>query len=198
MSHVSLTPRFEEALVYAVQLHARQTRKQTEVPYITHLLSVIALVLEDGGDEDQAISALLHDAVEDQGGLDTLNEIRSRFGDTVADIVDECTDAYTVPKPPWRERKERYIKNLRHAQADVKRVSIADKLHNARTILVGLRQEGDIVWTRFIGGKSGSLWYYRSLVEVFQETRKDLGNSSLVDEFTRVVAELEHLAMSAE
>ncbi len=104
-----LTSRFEDALIYATRLHAGQKRKATQIPYIAHLLGVTALVLEDGGDEDQAIAALLHDAVEDQGGVKILEEIRKFYGDRVADIVDGCTDAYQIPKPPWRERKEQYI-----------------------------------------------------------------------------------------
>ena len=134
-----LTNRFEEALVYATQLHSHQTRKRTGTPYIAHLLSVTALVLEAGGEEDEAISALLHDAVEDQGGKKTLKEIQRRFGNKVAEIVLSCTDAYIFPKPPWQERKESYIAHLKEASPESKRVSLADKLHNARSILRDLR-----------------------------------------------------------
>ena len=183
----TLTPRFEEALVFATQLHARQLRKGSEVPYIAHLLSVTGLVLEAGGDEDEAIAALLHDAVEDQGGLETLAEIRRRFGDRVAATVDGCSDAYTIPKPPWRQRKEMYISHLQEANPEVRRVSLADKLHNARSILRDLRKDGEATWGKFNGGKEGTLWYYRTLVQVFSEIETNF----MIDELTRVVAQME-------
>lgn len=187
-----LTSRFEEALGFAYRLHATQTRKGTSIPYIAHLLAVTALVISDGGDEDQAIAALLHDAVEDQGGLPTLQQIRSRFGERVARIVDGCTDAYGSPKPPWRERKERYLDHLKSAPPEVLRVSLADKLHNARSILRDLRQNGDDTWNRFHGGKSGTLWYYHTLVQVFQGKFE----SPMVAEFAQVVGEIESLAQN--
>ena len=183
--------RFEEAFSFAMRLHARQRRKGTDIPYISHLLAVTALVLEDGGDEDQAIAALLHDAVEDQGGKRTLEEIRKRFGERVAAIVDALSDAYGSPKPPWRRRKEDYLEHLRSAPADVLRVSLADKLHNARTIVRDLRQVGDGTWQRFKGGKEGSLWYYRTLVRIFEERSA----SPMVGEFARVVSEMERLGL---
>jgi GTP pyrophosphokinase len=185
-----LSSRFEDALVLAARLHARQRRKGSGVPYVSHLLGVASLVLEDGGDEDQAIAALLHDAVEDQGGQPTLEVIRARFGDTVAAIVLGCTDSDTIPKPPWRERKERYIAHLRHAPAEVRRVSAADKLHNARTIVADLRTVGDSIWSRFTADRDGTLWYYRSLVAVFKET----GGGPLADALERVVAEMMRLS----
>ena len=148
-----LTPRFEEALIFAVQLHAHQTRKNSQTPYIAHLMSVAALVLEAGCDEDTAIAALLHDAVEDQGGYKTLEEIRHRFGERVADIVNSCSDAYTIPKPPWRTRKETYLAHLSDATPAAQLVSLADKLHNARSILRDLRTESQQVWEKFKGGK---------------------------------------------
>src|SRR3989304_3553459 len=125
-----LTSRFEKALVYAFNLHKDQTRKSLTVPYFAHLMGVAALVLEAGGDEDTAIAALLHDAVEDHGGLPTLEAIRGLFGDHVGDIVDQCTDAYTYPKPPWRARKEQYISKLRSVSLEARLVSVADKLYN--------------------------------------------------------------------
>jgi GTP pyrophosphokinase len=185
-----LTPRFADAFSYASALHARQTRKGTDIPYLSHLMSVSALVLEDGGNEDEAIAGLLHDAVEDQGGQATLVEIRRLFGDNVARIVDGCTDSAVVPKPPWRERKERYVAHIRHAPADVRRVSSADKLHNARSILADYRAVGDGLWTRFTAGKDDTLWYYRSLVASFRSA----GGGRLVDELDLVVSELERLA----
>ena len=187
MDEIILTERFEEALGYAAHLHALQKRKGTSIPYVAHLLSVTSLVLENGGDEDQAIAALLHDAVEDQGGLPTLREIRRLFGERVARIVDGCTDAYVRPKPPWRKRKEDYLAHLRHAEADVRLVSLADKLHNARSILRDLRRDGPQSLARFNGGRSGTLWYYRSLVTIFQE----LDDSLMVAELAEVVAEIE-------
>ena len=130
-----LSTRFEEALVFAAQLHREQTRKGTTIPYIAHLLGVASIVLEYGGDEDEAIAALLHDAIEDQGGASTREEIRRRFGETVVAIVNGCTDAEVIPKPPWRARKEDYIAHMAHASPSVRLVSAADKLHNARAIL---------------------------------------------------------------
>jgi len=138
-----LTSRFENALVYAAQLHARQVRKRSNVPYIAHLLGVTSLVLEDGGQEDEAIAALLHDAVEDQGGIETLKEIQQKFGLEVADIVIGVTDAISDPKPPWRERKEAYIASIRTASPAVLRVSLADKVYNARATLRDIRREGE-------------------------------------------------------
>src|SRR5262245_22598747 len=164
-----LADRFSDALVWAAALHARQRRKGTGIPYVSHLLSVCALVLEDGGDEDQAIAALLHDAVEDQGGRPVLDEIRARYGDRVAGIVEACTDADTVPKPPWRERKEWYVGHIREATPEARRVSCADKLHNARTILADYRAVRETVWQRFTAGREGTLWYYRALVTAFRE-----------------------------
>ena len=180
-----LTSRFETALVYATQLHSQQVRKGSGVPYISHLLSVSALVLEDGGDEDQAIAALLHDAIEDQGGDKTRQEIKTKFGDRVVDIVNGCTDSEVIPKPPWKERKQKYIAKMRHATPEVRRVSMADKLHNARSILAEYRQQGDEVWTKFKGGKAGTLWYFDSLLDVDKNS-----NSFLKQEFRRVLEEL--------
>jgi (p)ppGpp synthase/HD superfamily hydrolase len=153
-----LTERFDEALVFASRLHASQVRKGTTIPYLSHLLGVASLVLEAGGDEDEAIAGLLHDAVEDQGGQPTLEEIRRRFGDRVAAIVEACTDADTTPKPPWRQRKERYVAHIAGAPADARRVSSADKLCNARAILLDYRILGETLWGRFSGGKDGTLW----------------------------------------
>jgi GTP pyrophosphokinase len=147
-------------------------------------------VLErDGADEDQAIAALLHDAVEDQGGLATLEEIRRRYGERVAVIVVGCTDAYTIPKPPWRQRKEKYIASLRTADQAVRRVSLADKVHNARSTLRDLTREGDAIWARFNGGKEGTLWYYHQLIDAFSE----FGPTYLLDVFKRTVSDIESL-----
>ncbi len=191
---MALSTRFQEALTFAAQLHAGQTRKGTDIPYISHLLGVTSIVLEHGADEDEAIAALLHDAVEDAGGVDTLEKIRVRFGETVAEIVAGCTDAWTDPKPPWRARKEAYIAHLRTASPSELLVSTADKLHNARTILKDYRVLGEGIWKRFNGGKTGTLWYYRSLVQVLQIRYP----STLVDELDRVVCELARIAETAE
>jgi GTP pyrophosphokinase len=185
-----LTPRFEEALRYATRLHAGQTRKGGAVPYIAHLLGVASLVLEHGGDEDEAIAALLHDAIEDQGGDPTRQEIARRFGQRVREIVDGCTDADTIPKPPWRERKEAYLAHLPEASASVRLVSAADKLYNVRSLVSDYRQLGEAVWSRFNGGRAGTLWYYRALVEAFRQA----GPTPLCGEFARAVDELEQLA----
>ena len=171
--HYGLTQRFEEALIYATRLHAGQNRKGNNEPYVSHLLDVTALVLEDGGDEDEAIAALLHDAVEDQGGRETLEEIRTRFGDQVAEIVAGCTDAFVTPKPPWETRKKAYLERLPTEPKSVRRVSLADKLYNARAILASLYAEKERTWQRFRGGKQGTLWYYRSLAGLFLETGED-------------------------
>jgi (p)ppGpp synthase/HD superfamily hydrolase len=184
-----LSDRFTEALIYARELHATQVRKGSGVPYIAHLLGVASIALEYGANEDEAIAALLHDAIEDQGGNTTREEIRRRFGDIVTEIVDGCTDADTIPKPPWRQRKEDYIAHLPTASASVRLVSAADKLYNAATILKDYRILGDSIWSRFKGGKEGSLWYYRALVVAFRQ----LESTPLVDELDRVFSELENL-----
>lgn len=188
---MAFTHRFEDALIYAHQLHAKQKRKGTSVPYVGHLLAVTAIVIENGGNEDEAIGALLHDAIEDQGGAKTREEIRSRFGEKVAAIVDGLTDTDQTPKPPWRARKAAYIAHLSHATPAVLLVSLADKLHNARSILQDYRTCGDAVWKRFTGGQAGTLWYYRALVDAFRARRQF---SALVDELDRTVMELEQLA----
>lgn len=165
---MALTDRFDDALVYASRLHRDQVRKGSGIPYVSHLLGVAAIAIESGADEDQAIAALLHDAVEDQGGSGQLLAIRERFGDRVAEIVDHCTDANTEPKPPWRERKEDYIASLAHKPATSLLVSLADKTHNAGAILADLAEHGESVWDRFTGGREGSLWYYEALAEAFR------------------------------
>jgi (p)ppGpp synthase/HD superfamily hydrolase len=182
-----LTARFERALVYAAQLHRHQLRKVTSIPYVSHLLSVAALVLEDGGNEDEAIAALLHDAVEDRGGRKTLETIREKFGDGVASIVENCSESEIIPKPPWQERKLATIERQRQASPEVRRVVLADKLHNARSILSDLHRYGEEVWSRFQGGKERTLWFYHSLIEA----DKEAGSSFLTDELERVVKALE-------
>jgi (p)ppGpp synthase/HD superfamily hydrolase len=162
-----LGPRFLRAFEFAAEKHKRQTRKASSIPYITHLMGVASLVLEAGGDEDLAIAALLHDVVEDCGGAPMLKEVRRRFGSRVAKVVDGCTDADTIPKPPWRERKEKYIARLQHEDAGTRLVSAADKLNNVRSILSDYREIGESIWSRFSGGREGTLWYYRTLRDEF-------------------------------
>ena len=181
-----LSSRFDDALAFAVDLHREQPRKGTGVPYVSHLLSVAALVLENGGSEDQAIAALLHDAVEDQGGKPRAAEIRERFGDLVAEIVDGCTDTDVSPKPPWRLRKEAYVARVRNEPAHVRLVSAADKLHNARTMVTDLRIHGPALWERFNAGRDETLWYLESLVAAFREA----GTTPIVEELARTVSEL--------
>lgn len=162
-----LTDRFDNALAYASRIHREQRRKGTSIPYVSHLLAVASLTLEHGGDEDQAIAALLHDAAEDQGGEERLADIEARFGPAVAKIVADCTDSWVEPKPLWRERKEAYLAALPHKNPASLLVSLADKTHNARAIVTDLRTHGEIVWDRFRAGRDGTLWYYARLADTF-------------------------------
>jgi len=186
----TLTRRFEQALLFATRQHAGQIRKGTPAPYISHLMGVAGLVLEAGGDEDLAIAALLHDVVEDCGGAPMLKQVRRRFGERVAHVVEGCTDTDQDPKPPWRERKETYIMHLRSANSDVRLVSAADKVHNLRHILTDYREEGDKIWERFSGKREGTLWYYRTLLKEFRRHKAN----RLVNELARLVKELERCA----
>lgn len=186
-----MTSRFEDALVFAAQLHREQCRKGSNVPYVSHLLAVSSLVIEHGGDEDQAIAALLHDAIEDQGGPPTRDRILRRFGERVTRIVEGCTDSQADPKPPWRARKEAFIAGISEKPPSVQLVCAADKLHNARCILSDYRNVGEKVWERFKGGgREGTLWYYRELANALLPS----GPTELVDELERVVGEIERLA----
>lgn len=190
-SDMQLSHRFEEALTWATQLHASQERKGTGIPYVSHVLAVAAIALEHGATENEAIAALLHDAVEDQGGARTLAEIETRFGTEVAGIVSGCSDTDTIPKPPWRERKEAYVAHLTEASKSVRLVSASDKLHNARAILSDLRLIGEALWGRFSGGRDGTLWYYRALAEAFRIH----GPARLASELGLVVREIERLSV---
>ena len=181
-----LSDRYRDALLFAFDLHRQQSRKSSQVPYVAHIIGVSSLVLEYGGDEDEAIAGLLHDAVEDQGGGAMLETIRGRFGARVADVVAGCSDSIDEPKPPWRARKERYLAHLRTASPSTQLVSACDKLYNARTIVADLRRDGDAVWQRFSGGKEGTTWYYRSLAALFAE----VAGLRPADELSRVVGEL--------
>jgi (p)ppGpp synthase/HD superfamily hydrolase len=166
-----LGQRFQKALLFAAQKHAGQARKASTIPYIAHLMGVASLVLEAGGDEDLAIAGLLHDVVEDCGGEKMLEEVRRRFGARVARIVDGCTDAYGIPKPAWRDRKQAYINRLKKEGSDTRLVSAADKLNNIRSILSDYREIGESVWSRFQGGRGGTLWYYRTLLDEFMRDK---------------------------
>lgn len=163
-------PRLCSAFGLAVDLHAEQTRKGGSRPYIGHLLGTASIAMQHGADEDVVIGALLHDAVEDQGGAPTLERIRKAFGDRVARIVDSCSDTDKTPKPPWRKRKEDYIAHLHGARADELLVTASDKLHNLRETLSDLRATGPAFWDMFEGGKEGTLWYYTELITAFRET----------------------------
>ena len=187
---MALTPRFDDALVYASQLHAGQIRKGSGTPYIGHLLAVTAIVIEHGGSEDEAIAALLHDAVEDQGGPATRAEISRRYGEQVTQIVDGCSDTDEVPKPPWRQRKEEHLAHLAMALPSIRLVTAADKLHNARSILADYREQGERVWDHFKGGRDGTLWYYRAMTDALTAA----GPTPLTAELDRTVTELERLA----
>jgi (p)ppGpp synthase/HD superfamily hydrolase len=195
LPRVELGDRFDRALAFAADLHRGQTRKATGIPYVSHLLAVAAIAIEHGASEDEAIAALLHDSIEDQaqafGGAEKLRAaLRESFGDAVLAIVEGCTDADTIPKPPWKERKERYLAHLATAPPSVLLVSAADKLHNARSIVSELRAHGNAVWSRFNGGKEGSLWYYRSVAEIL--LRRMPG--PLAEDLTRSVLEMSALA----
>jgi GTP pyrophosphokinase len=182
-----LTSRFDEAFAYAHAAHAAQMRKGTSAPYIGHLMGVASIVLDDGGSEDEGIAALLHDAAEDAGGRERLADIRARFGDAVAKIVEDCTDAWSSPKPPWAERKMQYIQHARTLTPSSLRVSAADKVHNAYAILRDLRNLGDQVWNRFQATPDDVLAYYQSLVRAYREA----GGTRLVDELDRIVRGIE-------
>jgi len=188
----ALGPRFLRAFLFAAEKHKHQTRKASSIPYIGHLMGVASLVLEAGGDEDLAIAALLHDVVEDCGGAPILKEVRRRFGTRVARVVDGCTDSDTDPKPPWRERKLSYIARLRTEDDDTRLVSAADKLNNARSILSDYRAIGENIWSRFSGGREGTLWYYRALLDEFLRRKPN----RITRDLQLAVNELESLVAS--
>jgi (p)ppGpp synthase/HD superfamily hydrolase len=182
--------RLQRAFRYAAEKHHGQTRKKSAVPYLSHLMAVASLVLEAGGDEDMAMAALLHDVVEDCGGMPRLREIRKQFGPRVARIVEGCTDSFTEPKPEWLKRKKDYLREVKHADAETRLVSASDKLHNVRTILADYRQDGEAIWARFNGKKDGTLWYYRALSNEYQRRNRN----RITQELAIAVAELERAA----
>src|SRR5436189_897101 len=188
---MKLSENFEEALIYATRAHCNQMRKKTGIPYIAHILGVTAIALEYGANETEAIGALLHDTVEDCGGAERLRDIREKFGDDVARIVDGCTDTDQTPKPPSLERKRAYLEHLNDSDSSTRLVSASDKLHNTRAILAELRRSGLGVFERFSGKKDGTLWYYRALVTAF---RQHGDHTDLVGELDRVVSDIEKFA----
>jgi (p)ppGpp synthase/HD superfamily hydrolase len=184
------TARYARALAYAHEAHDGHHRKGTTIPYLSHLLAVSALVMEHGGDEDEAIAGLLHDAVEDRGGAKRLADIRQQFGDRVAGIVDGCTDTDQTPKPPWQERKEEHLGHVID-MTSVQLVFCCDKLHNARSIVADLRVSGAETWHKFKGGRDGTLWYYQTIAREFRGCKVP---APLIDELGRVVAMMVELA----
>ncbi|MEO6236787.1 MAG: HD domain-containing protein [Vicinamibacterales bacterium] len=182
-----LTRRFDEAFAYAHEVHATHLRQGSAVPYLGHLMGVSSIVIDDGGSEDEAIAALLHDAAEDHGGRARLADIATRFGSGVARIVEDCTDSWATPKEPWAERKKLYVEHARTLAAPSLRVSAADKVHNAYAILRDLRNVGDRVWERFNAAADDILSYYQSLIRSFRAA----GGGPLVDELDRIVRAIE-------
>src|SRR6185436_2634951 len=177
----SLSKRFEKAFQYANKVHKGLFRKGTKILYISHLLGVVSIVLQYGGNDDEAIAALLHDAVEDGGGKKRLDEIRTQFGSKVAIIVKECSETMERPKPEWSIRKEQYIAHLAHASKSARLVSAADKLHNVRSLISDYNMIGDKLWKRFNSQKTKQLWFYRSVVDALKKS----GSSPIVGELDR-------------
>jgi (p)ppGpp synthase/HD superfamily hydrolase len=184
---VVYSTRIDDAFAFAHRVHRDQRRKGSGAPFITHVMSVAALVGEHGGDEDQFIAALLHDAVEDGEGLKTLEEIRAAFGERVAQLVEGCTDAFTRPKPPWQKRKEDFIRAVTGAPPELRLIVAADKIHNVRIIARDLREEGACVWDRFQGKREGSLWYYAEIMSVLSQGWEH----PILDDLRRAVQRLE-------
>lgn len=190
-----LTSAFDEAVRHAHDLHRQQRRKGDKVPYVAHLFGVASLALETGATEDEVIAALLHDAVEDQGGSDAAAEIRVRFGDRVAEIVLECSEwSGDGVEPGWRRRKETFIAKIPEISRSALLVASADKLHNARSLLADFRSQGETLWHRFNGGRDGTLWYYRTITDALRAAEAP---NRLVNELERVVQEIERMAESA-
>uniref|UniRef100_B8HMZ5 Metal dependent phosphohydrolase n=1 Tax=Cyanothece sp. (strain PCC 7425 / ATCC 29141) TaxID=395961 RepID=B8HMZ5_CYAP4 len=193
------TMRYNEALEYTAWLHRHQPRKGTETPYISHLVAVSMIAQEYGADEDEAIAALLHDAVEDQGGVDTLNKIREKFGDRVAEIVEGCSDSVAdttqgEEKLPWKDRKQAYIDHIASASPSVRLVSAADKLHNAMCIVRDYDTLGYKLWEKFKGGREGTVWYYRSLVDAIKNKKSPKLLRRLIGRLDGVVSLIEYIA----
>jgi len=180
--------RFDDAIGYALRLHRKQQRKGKNVPYAAHLLGTAGTVLDFGGDEDQAIAALLHDAAEDHGGRNRLEKIRERFGPDVATMVEDCTDTFEEKKPEWKARKQAYIASLPKKAARSLLVSAGDKLNNARAIVADLRVDGPDTLERF-QGKRQTVWYFRKIANTFQK----LKTGPIAAELEAAVREMERL-----
>ena len=185
---MELSDRFTDALAWAATLHRRQQRKVSGTPYVAHLLRVAGIVLDYGADEDEAIAALLHDAIEDQGGETARDEIRRRFGDRVVAIVEGATDTGVQPKPPWRQRKEAHVAHVRDASPSVRLVIAADKLDNVRSLLMEYHRRGESLWDFFHGRRDGTLWYYHAMTEALNA--RDA--TPLTEELQRAMDALDH------
>lgn len=188
---MAYTSKIAEAFAFAQKLHETQQRKGCGAPYLTHLMAVAALVGEYGGTEAQVIAALLHDAVEDQGGPAVLGCIRATFGEEVAGYVSACSDTDVTPKPPWRERKEAFIRRIAGATPEVKLIVAADQLHNTRGLITGLREGGPPFWDQFNGGRDGSLWYRAEMVRALS----DGWTHPMLADLADTVDQLHHMAM---
>lgn len=191
--------RFRDALVWAAELHEDQNRKGGGIPYVAHLLGVASIVLEHGGSEDVAIAALLHDSLEDQAHKISEGEIRARFGEAVERIVEACSDGTPEEQQDrnherWFARKKKYIAEIAHKSDEALMVSMADKLHNVRSMLEDYRAQGDSLWSRFTTGRDGNFWYYGAMVEAYE---KRVGRTRLWGELSRTVSELKNLVSAA-
>ena len=193
---MSVTSRFLDAFALAFELHQNHNRKGSDIPYITHLMAVSSLVGEYGGTEDQMIAALLHDAIEDQGGPEAREKIRAHFNDHIVRLVDACTDTDEDPKPPWRHRKEKHLKSIESASDEVRLIIAADKLHNVRSIMIDLRERGQEVWSIFSGKRKGSLWYYREIVNALAHEWDHPILSALADD-VQMLHDLDEMAREA-
>ena len=180
--------KYKKALDFAYKIHFKQSRKGTGIPYFTHLVSVSNNIIEDGGTTDEAIGGLLHDAVEDQGGLKTLIKIRKLFGNKVAKIVNECSDTIVVPKPPWLTRKKKYLSDIKKKSQSSMFVSLCDKLHNGSSIVNDYKRKGKKVWTRFTAKPKQVAWYYEGLYKEFSKHLK--GRKVLKGNYLMVVKEI--------
>jgi (p)ppGpp synthase/HD superfamily hydrolase len=180
--------RLEQSILLATKAFSGITRKGTDIPYVTHLFCVMANVAEHGGDEDLCIAAVLHDYLEDIPGS-SVSQLAAQFGDRVAGIVLAVSDSTVLPKPPWRDRKERFLARLGGESEDVKLICAADKLHNVRSLLRDLKRDGISTLDRFSGGRDGTLWYYTQVVKVLSEG----WDHPLCDELILVVQEFERV-----
>lgn len=197
---MELTSDFDNALAMASRIHRKQKRKGSDIPYVVHLLSVTAIVLEHGATENEAIAALLHDAAEDQGGEKRLRKIRDRFGKRVARIVEGCSDTLARPKPPWSARKEAFVARLPQEPYSVRLIVAADKLHNAQDISAIYLAFGEQLWPRFAGGRDGTLWYYRAVTDALTASLHpdEPQLASLVAQLDQAVTELEQMILPQE